>query len=146
MNTRKSLHWFLHNVLTTERRLRTTDFAQIGISPGQPKMLNYIFQNDGCMQKDIADATGIEPPSATSILAIMEREGLIRRVQCKNDKRRLNVYITEKGLEKKAQIEAIDRREEALLLEGFTPEEEDLLFAFLERLAQNAGRHHTSAE
>ena len=138
MAEKETLHRALHGVFTTERKLRGLDFTKIGISPGQPKMLAYIATNDGGMQKDIAAATGIEPPSATSILTIMERDGLIRREKADGDKRRLNVYITEKGKEKLAQIREIDKKVEALLLTGFSPAEEEQLFALLARLYANA--------
>ncbi|MDL2215870.1 MarR family transcriptional regulator [Ruminococcaceae bacterium OttesenSCG-928-N02] len=141
MAQKKTLHSYMHSVFIKERKLRGNDLARIGISPGQPKMLHYIAAHNGGMQKDIAQATGIEPPSATSILSIMERDGLISREKAADDRRRMNIFITEKGKEKLTQIQALDSRHEELLLTGFSEEEKAQLIDFLLRMDDNAKKY-----
>ena len=101
------LHVTLTRAFRAEHRVWEVELSKIGVSKGQPKMLDYLERNDGCMQKDIAAGTGIEPPSATSILAVMERDGLVQRVQSKEDRRRYSVQLTQKGHEKARQVEEL---------------------------------------
>ena len=49
------------------------------LSVGQPKVLEYLYFNDGAIQKDIAEACMIEPATVTSLLSRMEKGGLIKR-------------------------------------------------------------------
>ena len=57
------------------------------LSAGQPKVLEYLIEHDGVAQKDIAEACIIEPATATSLLARMEKTGLIDRRSREDDKR-----------------------------------------------------------
>jgi Transcriptional regulators len=135
---KKTLHSLFTKVYQAERKLWGHRLAEIEVTQGQPKMLNYIFENDGCIQKDIAEGTGIEPPSATSILFVMERDGLVSRKQCANDKRRSRVYITEKGIEKREKILAISEELTDKVLREFTEEEKTQFFEMLERVLKTA--------
>ena len=41
--------------------------APYALSSGQPRVLEYLARHDGAVQKDIAHACMIEPPSVTSV-------------------------------------------------------------------------------
>ena len=56
-------------------------------------------KNKTVNQKDIAEAYGIKGPSVTSLIKTMEKNGFITRVKNKNDARRYDVFLTEKGEE-----------------------------------------------
>ncbi len=138
MKQEQNLHYIFTDAFRAERKLWGQRLAAIGVTQGQPKMLNYIYKNDGCIQKDIAEGTGIEPPSATSILAVMERDGLVRREQSADDRRRSHVYITDKGKEKREQILEIAQDVSDKILVAFTEEEKELLFTLLEKMIDSA--------
>ena len=138
MTEKFDLHISLTGAFRAEHRVWEVELGKIGISKGQPKMLGYLKHNDGCMQKDIAAGTGIEPPSATSILAVMERDGLVQRVQSEEDRRRYSVFLTPKGYEKAKQVEEISQKLSAELLANFSEEESRTLFALLVRVEKNA--------
>ena len=53
--------------------------AQIGLSPGQPKILRHLSTQNNCMQKDIAQALDIEPATVSHILSKMAVSGLVTR-------------------------------------------------------------------
>ena len=137
----QSLHGVITGTFRAEHRLWESKISKVAVSKGQPKMLFYLSKNDGCMQKDIAEGTGIEPPSATSILAVMERDGLVRRQQSAEDRRRYHVFFTYKGREKRDEVEKITHQLDKELLEGFTEEEKGTLYALLDRVKENASQH-----
>ena len=53
--------------------------ARLGLTRGQPRMLRFLGENDGCRQKDIAEKFYIRAASVSGILSTMEKEGLIER-------------------------------------------------------------------
>ena len=48
-----------------------------GLTPGQPKILDYLLHHDGAIQKEIAIFCHIEPASLTAILNGMENKGIL---------------------------------------------------------------------
>ena len=126
-----SLH---HLLMTNHTAFRKQIFSALkneGLTSGQPKVLEYLAEHDGAMQKDIAAACRIEPATMTSLLCGMEKKGLITRSA--PDRRSLSVYLTEKG---RMLIPLI--KEEFLRIEdratcGFSDEERELLISLLSK-------------
>jgi len=73
------------------------EFSKVGITEGQPKILDLLSVDDGCIQREITNNCNIEPATVTSLLCIMEKTELIYRKQDPKDKRVLKVFLTEKG-------------------------------------------------
>lgn len=74
--------------------------ADTGLSPGQPKILDYLSKHDGSMQKEIAFACQIDPATVTGILTRMEEKGLVERRMQNGNRRAFFVYLTDMGREK----------------------------------------------
>ena len=75
------------------------NIKDLKLTLGQPKVLDYLRQNDGAMQKDIAQGCHIEAASLSTILNGMEKNGLITRNIDKYNRRNINIFMTEKGKE-----------------------------------------------
>ena len=103
--------------------------SELNLSMGQPKILEFLYEHNGCMQKEIALGCQIEPASVTSILLKTEKEGYIVRRNENENRRTLHVYLTKKGLktaeavksgmgmiEDKA-LEKLDEKEKEVLIE-----------------------------
>lgn len=107
------------------------------LSAGQPKVLEYLLASDGAVQKDIAEACMIEPATVTSLLARMEKNGLIERRSREEDKRYILVYLTEKGRElAEASVDVFGKVEEGVLA-GFSEEERERFISYLEQVNEN---------
>ena len=131
----------LHHLLMTDH---TAFYKRIfsalkneGLTSGQPKVLEYLSEHDGAMQKDIAAACRIEPATMTSLLCGMEKKGLITRSA--PDRRSLSVYLTEKGKALVPLIEQEFARIESVATNGFSDDERELLISLLSRLRENLG-------
>lgn len=124
---RKKLGFVLASLTRLYYKCLNLKLMSVGIPYGQPPVLDYLTRNDGCIQNAIAKALHLEPATVTSVLTTMERDGLIERRACGDDKRISKVYITEKGLEAKivARDVMIDFSE--TVLADFTDEEIDIL-------------------
>lgn len=73
------------------------NIKDLELTLGQPKVLDYLWENNGAMQKDIAKGCHIEPASLSTILNGMEKNGLITRNIDKQSRRNINIFMTEKG-------------------------------------------------
>ncbi len=132
-----TLHYlFMADHTMLQKRL-FSNIKDLGLSIGQPKVLDYLKDNDGAVQKEIAKGCYIEPASLSTILAGMEKNGLITRQMSKNNRRNLNVYMTDKGkLICKQITENFDDLEKKAL-SGFSNEEIENIITYLTKIHKN---------
>ncbi|MBQ7521321.1 MAG: MarR family transcriptional regulator [Clostridia bacterium] len=109
---------------------------------GQPKVIDYLRDNDGSVQKDIANACCIEPASLTVVLNLMERQGLIEKRMCNNNRKNLHIYLTDKGRELSDRIEEEFLEVEKIMTEDFTKKEKEMFLASLEKVRKNLIEHN----
>lgn len=130
-----SLHHLLMTDHTAFHKRIFSALKNEGLTSGQPKVLEYLSEHNGAMQKDIAAACRIEPATMTSLLCGMEKKGLITRSA--PDRRSLSVYLTDKG---KALVPLIERefsRIEDRATCGFSDDEREMLVSLLSRMREN---------
>ena len=133
----ESLHYLLMKSHAMVHRRITSRTTAIGLTSGQPKVLDYLKDHDGACQKDIAAGCHIEPASITAVLSGMENKGYIQRSTKSGDRRSLYVYLTDKGRE---YVEMLNKKfdlVESLALRGFTAEETEELQSLLVRVYDN---------
>ena len=92
---KESLHYLLMANHFMIQKALVTSVKDTGLTSGQPKVLDYLKNHNGAVQKDIAAGCHIEPASLTAILNGMETKGLIERRLCPDNHRLVNVYLTE---------------------------------------------------
>lgn len=92
------LHKVLIKLFRTYKRKARCEFSKIGLSEGQPQILDFLVKNNGCIQRELADNCKIEPATVTCILSTMEKKKLIYRSQNSENRRILNVFITDSGI------------------------------------------------
>lgn len=134
---RQTLHMTLIRLSKTHRRRAHAEFSKVGITGGQPKILDFLSVNDGCIQREIANNCDIEPATVTSILGIMEKSELIYRNQDPKDKRVLNVFLTDKGKTAQKEVERVFNLIDKECFKGFSEEEKSETINLLNRLYKN---------
>jgi len=134
------LHRALFKLFQSHRKKVHGDLFQLGITQGQPRILHYLSVNDGCIQRELAEHCNIEAATVTSILASMEKTDLIVRRQNPQDRRILNVYLTDKGREYCEKVDEVFTAIDELCFEGFSPEEQLQAKALIQRLYENLSR------
>lgn len=103
----------------------TTKLAETGLTPGQPKVLEYLSIHEGSMQKDIAFGCLIEPATLTGILKSMEKKGLVERRMKNENYRSSYVYLTELGREKAKKVTEIFLETEKEVFQGIDKNERE---------------------
>ena len=98
-------------------------------------ILKILSINNGCSQNELAREVHLKGSTVCVALNQMEKEGLIKRINSENDKRKINVYLTPKGYDVKKEIDAIVEATEEKMLKGFSPSQKyDLQCALLKIL------------
>lgn len=85
-----------------------------GLHPGQPRLLQFIWDHPGCTQKEAADELDVTPASAAASLKRLEKAGFVRRCPDEKDTRRNQLFITDMGVaqmeENRRQFAQLDER------------------------------------
>ena len=131
------MHYLLMKTQTSLNRWILSQAAALGLSPGQPKVLECLMQCGQSNQKAIARYCEIEPATVGSILSRMERDGLIQRQQLDGNRRSLYVSLTERGEQLGQQMQKIFAEADRRATAGLTPEQQQILQQLLEQVLQN---------
>ena len=102
-------------------------------------VLNFLFRSEGkdVFQRDVEREFNIRRSTATELLKMMERGGLICREPVDYDARLKKIVLTAYAEEIRKQLQAQIRKTETLMTEGFTDEEIEQFFSFVERFKSN---------
>lgn len=135
----KRFHKLLIGTQNVHYKKSISQFSTLGLSPGQPKILEKLKQLESCTQKELAKACEVEPATITSILPGMEKNGLIKReaIVYEVGKRAISVSLTEKGKAMEEEVARIFDEVEELSFRGFTEDEKELFLSLLERIYTN---------
>lgn len=138
---KKELSDQLHFLNISERYIVDRLLEEKGIYFGQPPILRFLSENPNATQKDIADSLGISPASVAVSVKRMEKSGIISRETDKDDARRNNLLLTEKGveLEKFARqtFDAVDNAK----LSALSEEEVLLMLSVIKKMTNNLSLH-----
>ena len=122
-------------------------FAQAGLHPGQPPLLEYIRDHPGCTQKEAADELDVTPASAAASLKRLEKSGLVCRRGDPSDARRNCLYLTAEGekrrLASQVDFDALDARMFSGLSEAELAGFKALCDRMFDNLADESTRHLT---
>lgn len=72
-----SFYMLLYRAFHAQRKCLRPFMAELGLAPGQPKVLLYLAGHDGCMQKDVAEHCDIEPATTSRVLDTLEKTVLL---------------------------------------------------------------------
>ncbi|MCR1949807.1 MULTISPECIES: MarR family transcriptional regulator [Clostridium] len=112
---------------------------EYGISTMQAKILGYIFHQApkrDIFQKTIEEEFDIRRSSVTSVLSLMEKNGLIERVSVCEDARLKKIILTDKGAEVHKSVYKEIETVESIIYNSLSEEELELFNDILERLSK----------
>ena len=125
------LHRLLLRAQSAMNREILARASALGLSPGQPKVLEFLLHNGETNQKAIADYCEIEPATVGTILTRMERDGLIDRARHEGNRRSLYVTLTPRGQEVAQAMDLAFRQADETAAASLTGEQRELLCAML---------------
>ncbi|MCI5754366.1 MAG: MarR family transcriptional regulator [Clostridiales bacterium] len=134
---KQSFHYLQYAVHMMIYKQLFAGLKDTGLSIGQPKVLDYLRDHDGAVQKDIAKGCFVEPASLSGLLDGMEKKGLLRRVANESSRRSVNVFLTSLGWEQVKRVEQVFGEIEKAALQGFSAQECEQIAGFQQRIYEN---------
>jgi len=107
------------------------------VTPGQWFFLRALWEEEGLSQRELSRRVGTTEPTTVSALRLLERNGLIRRRRNDNDRRTINVFLTENGSELKQELLPYALEVNSVATAGLSPAEMAQLRAILTKIRDN---------
>lgn len=109
----------------------------LGLKRPEWTVLLCLSMHNGMIAKDISTLTGQPRNSISRAIISLENQGLLRRHPNEEDKRRILLQITKKGIKKFTQIvPSFEMREKQMVL-SLTDKEQDQLYGLLDKLCDS---------
>ena len=119
---------------------RTGKYGELGLGSYQDSYILNICRQPGITQEQLSRLIYVHKSSVARQLGALEEKGFITRTPDPDDKRSLLVYPTQKALDALPFIREVHAKWNALILSGFSPQEQKDIEKYVKRLAENAKR------
>ena len=106
----------------------------------QSRIMHYIIRRCGeapVFQRDVEEAFSLSRSTATGILQLLEKNGMIRRVRVEDDGRLKSLLPTERAVQTDARVRAGIDEMEALMTRGIFPGQMQLFLETAARMSEN---------
>ncbi|MFB7142699.1 MarR family winged helix-turn-helix transcriptional regulator [Gottfriedia sp. NPDC056225] len=126
----------LGSIMFKVREKLTNRTKELEVNPQQGRMISYIaqHQDQGIIQKDLADAFNRRGASITSMLQGLEKNGYIeRKIQADNERQK-QIFVLDKGKAIVDQINEMFSSAEVELIECLTEEEKAEFLRLLKKI------------
>jgi len=141
-STRESVGFVVREVWRSFARCLQPRIAREGVSIGMWFVLRMLWDEDGMSQRELSERVGINGPSMVTAINSMERAGLVKRVQHRTDRRKINIFLTERGRKLKSKLWPMAAEVLTLGLSGLTPNQVKSLNKMLSQILLNLERDH----
>ena len=129
------------NILSHKLKKRmNANTHSLGLTGVQSHVMHYILVKcaDGpVFQRDVESAFGLSRSTATGILQLMEKNGLILRESVASDARLKSLVPTERAAELDAQVRACLRETERMLTRGLSDGQVQLFKEMAAQMSRN---------
>ena len=109
----------------------------VGITRVQWIALYYLGEGETISQCELAEKMGIKASSVARLIDRMEREEYVLRKRSQEDKRRVDLYITDKGKELREKLLPEGEKMSKLVSKGISDEEIEIFKKVLKKMSIN---------
>lgn len=131
------MHMRLSRAFHLMKSSTRTVARELGLGPGQPRVLSYIAVNGVSTQREIARFFVIDPSAVSRMLDQLEKNGFLVAVPGR-DRRSRALDLTDKGRAAMERWDCECARVDAVMLAGFSDAERTQLADLLDRVRDNA--------
>ncbi len=131
------LHNQIHNHMEHQKQKNESMTGEL--TRMQRFTIGFLYRNHDreIYQRDIEAEFAISRATASNILSVMERRGLLRREPVEHDARLKKLVLTELSYRMYRQVEQDIRETEELLTKGFSENDKQQLHQYLDAMIQN---------
>lgn len=110
------------------------DFGEMGLRPGELSVLLMLADNPGIRQGVLAQSLMIKRAHMAKMVRAFEESGLLHRTVPEDDKRAMELWLTEAGNRHVGRLRAPFEDHEATPIDGLSPDEATELKRLLRKL------------
>ena len=127
----------LYDAHLAYKKIVARKLMRYGLKSGNCRILMYVSDHPGCLQRDIAENCDVETSTLSTVLSNMEKKGFVERKRFEKNNRSYSIYVTEKGkkIADDAHVQLITAS--SIALKGFSKEEKDEFRTYLKRVIKN---------
>jgi DNA-binding MarR family transcriptional regulator len=92
-----SVGYLLRDTYRAFTKLLQSRISTEGVTIGQWYFLRVLWDEDGLTQRELSQRVGMMEPTTVTALNGMEKRGYVKRVRNAEDKRKVNIYLTDRG-------------------------------------------------
>jgi DNA-binding MarR family transcriptional regulator len=111
--------------------------APYGLTLGMWYFLRALWDEDGLTQRELSVIVGTMEPTTLTAIKAMEREGLVRRQKNVEDRRKINIFLTERGRGLKAELLPLAKKVVEDSVAGFARAERERFLEDLKAVQRN---------
>lgn len=134
---RSEVCYWVHRSAHRFERAMNAELAADGITYRQCQVLAWLSLDGELAQCELAERMNVEPPTIVRVLDCMERDGLIERSACPDDRRRKVIRPTPESVPVWEKIVACANRVRDRSVRGLSADQVRSLRALLERVHDN---------
>lgn len=129
----KMVHQLNYSFNLIRRERHSPEMRGGGVRRGQGQLLNVLRQKNVASQTELSEMLQIRPASLGELVYKLERKGYVERKHNAEDKRRIDVSLTEEGRAKALEISASRQHLATELFAGLTEAEQEQFAALLDK-------------
>ncbi|HJA94022.1 MAG TPA: MarR family transcriptional regulator [Candidatus Eisenbergiella merdipullorum] len=119
------------------KRILHPYFQKLGLTPGQPRILNKLYEEDHVSQRELADRCTMDVATLSRSLDKLEEAGYVSRQKHPDCRRAFLIVLTEEGRKKAKEVHKTFSRIDSRIWEGIEAEEMKAFLACAEKIIRN---------
>ena len=140
MKLQECINFLLTKAQNTVFTYFKRELSFLDVTPIQYATLKCLWEQDGQMPSQLAEALNLDSSTVTGILGRLEDKKLIERSFRVDDRRKVIVHLTEEGRSLEVPVNEIITRLNHEVTNGLSPEDLDLFHKQLDLITNNAAK------
>lgn len=137
MKEKRQLMELLFLIETSRKNKLSPIYSHMGLTAGQPRVLNCLLEKDSITQKELSMQCMIDPTTLSRILDKLENKNYIRRIPHPTCRRSFQIILTENGRTLAQQIEQILSKTTLQMLDGITEQQLQQSISVMKKIYEN---------
>lgn len=126
-----SVGFLLNRAARSMKRSLESRMGSHGITATQYIVLEMLSREDGLSQSQLGGRLYFDNPTVTGVIDRLERDGLVERRRTSDDRRVINVYLSDRAREILSRVSTLADDLDRKATEGFSPKEKSDLIRIL---------------
>lgn len=115
----------------------TESVKRLGIPVTQVAAMLYVAKHEGCLQKELSKALGLNNSAVTGLAGRMEGNELIVRKPCELDGRATRLYLSDKGRNILPEVFPLSKELSDRMSADFDDDEMEVVIRFLNKMLES---------